>query len=389
MIYKKQKDYDNFHCIADKCPKSCCIGWQIMIDNESLDKYKNIEGKFARRIKSSVNYDESSFYQDNTRCKMLNSSGLCDLQSTMGESFLCNTCRIYPRYIEEFENIREYTLSLSCPESVRMLLDSDYDFTITENEDSIKDDHEDFRDFDPVLYKNLNYAREKILHFISSDGIPFQEKLEIIAFIAYNLQGLYDMGDIGSMRKLLDSTFVDSDGISNIKRILSTLHNNPAINSTHVILNYTQMLSSLDILLDMEVIEESWKELILSAKEYWKNHSQDSPEWKYMAGPNCSSGANSDIYSDSSNNPLVLSSLEKVFKSLFFSYFCGSVYDGQIYARAMIAIQSVRWIMMIYLSHLSYRDLKTIIYLYSREVEHSDPNIDLLISFFESDLEIL
>ena len=37
MIYRKQKDFDNFKCIADKCPKSCCIGWQIMIDEDSLD----------------------------------------------------------------------------------------------------------------------------------------------------------------------------------------------------------------------------------------------------------------------------------------------------------------------------------------------------------------
>ena len=35
---------------------------------------------------------------------------------------LCDTCRNYPRHIEEFEGLREISLSLSCPEAARILL---------------------------------------------------------------------------------------------------------------------------------------------------------------------------------------------------------------------------------------------------------------------------
>ena len=35
---------------------------------------------------------------------------------------LCDTCRNYPRHIEEFESLREISLSLSCPEAARILL---------------------------------------------------------------------------------------------------------------------------------------------------------------------------------------------------------------------------------------------------------------------------
>ena len=31
--------YKNFKCIADKCEHSCCVGWEIDIDKETLDKY--------------------------------------------------------------------------------------------------------------------------------------------------------------------------------------------------------------------------------------------------------------------------------------------------------------------------------------------------------------
>nr|MCR5755309.1 flagellin lysine-N-methylase [Acetatifactor sp.] len=91
MIYRKQKDYDTFRCIAGKCPKSCCIGWQIMIDEQSLDKYKAVNGPFSERIRSAVDYPAECFRQHGTRCNMLNECGLCDLQSVMGEDYLCDT----------------------------------------------------------------------------------------------------------------------------------------------------------------------------------------------------------------------------------------------------------------------------------------------------------
>ena len=33
--------YKNFKCIADACEHSCCIGWEIDIDPEALEKYEN------------------------------------------------------------------------------------------------------------------------------------------------------------------------------------------------------------------------------------------------------------------------------------------------------------------------------------------------------------
>ena len=40
----------------------------------------------------------------------------------LGEKSLCRTCRQYPRHMEEFENVREASLSLSCPEVAKLLL---------------------------------------------------------------------------------------------------------------------------------------------------------------------------------------------------------------------------------------------------------------------------
>ena len=38
--------YNKFHCIADQCKDSCCIGWEIMIDPDSYEKYKREDESF-------------------------------------------------------------------------------------------------------------------------------------------------------------------------------------------------------------------------------------------------------------------------------------------------------------------------------------------------------
>ena len=47
MRYLKPHFYDKFVCTAGDCPDTCCAGWQIMIDDASLEKYKNVQGEFA------------------------------------------------------------------------------------------------------------------------------------------------------------------------------------------------------------------------------------------------------------------------------------------------------------------------------------------------------
>ena len=39
--------YKNFKCIADKCRHSCCVGWEIDIDDDTLEKYRNLEGEMG------------------------------------------------------------------------------------------------------------------------------------------------------------------------------------------------------------------------------------------------------------------------------------------------------------------------------------------------------
>ena len=122
MRYLKPHFYDQFVCTAGDCPDTCCAGWQIVIDEDSLERYGIEKSEFGKRLRNSIDWEEECFYQNNRRCAFLNDENLCDLYKELGPDSLCDTCRLYPRHTEEYEGLRELSLSLSCPEAARILL---------------------------------------------------------------------------------------------------------------------------------------------------------------------------------------------------------------------------------------------------------------------------
>ena len=50
MRYLKPHFYDQFVCTAGDCPDTCCAGWQIVIDKETLKKYTKVLYSEARLI---------------------------------------------------------------------------------------------------------------------------------------------------------------------------------------------------------------------------------------------------------------------------------------------------------------------------------------------------
>ena len=164
MLYTIPDYYHEFTCVAGKCEDTCCAGWQIVADEASLENYKNETDTFAERLKESVNWEEGTFKQDKERrCAFLNQSNLCDMYTALGEESLCRTCKLYPRHIEEFEDVREVTLSVSCPEVARILMNKKEPVHFLTYE---TDEEEDYEDFDPFLYSKLLDARDVMIEIL-------------------------------------------------------------------------------------------------------------------------------------------------------------------------------------------------------------------------------
>ena len=54
--------YKKFVCIADKCRHSCCVGWEIDVDDISYNKYCNMNSDFGKKIKEHIVSDSDGRY---------------------------------------------------------------------------------------------------------------------------------------------------------------------------------------------------------------------------------------------------------------------------------------------------------------------------------------
>ena len=123
--------YKKFKCIADRCTHSCCIGWEIDIDEDTLQLYNSLQGKFADRIRENIEGETPHFVLgSDERCPFLNENGLCDIILQLGEGALCDICTLHPRFSNFYEDFTETGLGLCCEEAVRLVLTSEEKFSL-------------------------------------------------------------------------------------------------------------------------------------------------------------------------------------------------------------------------------------------------------------------
>ena len=61
MKYRIPHYFEDFKCTASNCEDTCCAGWAIMIDDDSLEKYKGMQGELGERLRRSVDWKTVAF----------------------------------------------------------------------------------------------------------------------------------------------------------------------------------------------------------------------------------------------------------------------------------------------------------------------------------------
>ncbi|MBE6536482.1 MAG: hypothetical protein E7673_00860 [Ruminococcaceae bacterium] len=123
----------DFKCIADKCRHSCCVDWEIDIDGKTYEKYASLKSELGKSIVSKINNtDEKRHFilDKNGRCPNLDEKGLCKIITELGEEYLCDICRLHPRFFNRVGGRIEMGIGLSCEEAVRLALTEDDGFRL-------------------------------------------------------------------------------------------------------------------------------------------------------------------------------------------------------------------------------------------------------------------
>lgn len=195
----KIKGYNSFKCIADKCKFTCCSGWDINVDSNTYDKWKNKENSnyFLDNIRFKKNNGENNYLikkEIKADCPFLSDRGLCNIVINEGEDYLSSTCKSFPRIENTFDETKELTLSCSCPEVVNIISDMKEKIVM------------DSKDKSPYV-DNLGALkiREALINIIQKEDIRLGKKL----IVSYDmLLNVLNREDLTTYEELID--FLDN-----------------------------------------------------------------------------------------------------------------------------------------------------------------------------------
>ncbi len=228
--YLKIKAYapewmENFSCLGSNCPKTCCKGWNIPVDQEHAERYENLNDpdltpiliKVFKKIKIRRNGKQENRYflklleQREDICPLLDKTGLCSLQKKYSSDMLCATCYFFPKILWQIEDQWSLSASLSCPEVLRRaILNTDpIRFTWIETE---LDPESEWLDLSFVKDKHLKALlnnRPKIINimisFLQNRTDSYATKLLFICSFLTNLSELIQNSDISDFDLLLSN----------------------------------------------------------------------------------------------------------------------------------------------------------------------------------------
>ena len=125
--------YERFRCRASACRHSCCRGWEIDIDENTLELYQNLSGEWREKMDAAIVCDDSGAHfrlTEDERCPFLQQDGLCELICAFGEDALCDICALHPRFYEVVSSYELAGLGLSCEAVCDLLLANEGELTL-------------------------------------------------------------------------------------------------------------------------------------------------------------------------------------------------------------------------------------------------------------------
>lgn len=334
-----------------------------MIDDKSLKKYKSFKGDYRKTMLANIDNKEQCFVQeDNRRCSFLNCDNLCEMYINAGEDMLCKTCRKYPRHFEEFENFRTVNLSISCPEVARIILGRKskvkFRYMTTEREEK------PYEYFDFMLFTKLQQIQEYLIGVLQERSLDLNIRVAIALGCAHDLQKRIDNNKLYEIDDLLDRYYDKSfknKAVNTVARIKKdTSKANTILGRARIFMN----MHNLEVLSEEwpEYMAECEKTLYDSGIDYYFEIEDEFNRYYYDR----------------------MVEYEQIVVYFIATYFLGAVYDDQLYDKVVFAIASMLFIkemdMATYVMNngkLSFEQQVDIVHKYSRELEHSDPNVEL------------
>lgn len=315
--------FEQFQCLAGDCPHTCCAKWEVVIDEETAERYHHVSGPLGEKLRAELRRDEDGdfcFALRGGRCPFLDDRNLCEIHLQLGEEATSITCKEHPRFVEDYGSFREITLSASCPEANRLLLVSREPLTFWEWEDG-----EAAEDGDEWLSWLLP-LRRRMLEKLSDRTLPLNTRLLGILTLAREVQLCVEEERVEDIPALTANWTPEQRSIDGGVGLF------PA---------------ALEELAALEILEPDWPALLTAAAE---KESISGEEER----------------------------LERIFAYFLFRYLLKAVNDGDLLGRVQLCVLSV----LVVARLAAVLGLEEALRRFSCEIEHSDANLEMLLEAF-------
>ena len=307
--------YENFRCLAGKCPHTCCEKWEVVIDEDSAALYQTVPGPLGGKLRSALKRDgdgDLCFPLNGGRCPFLDGENLCEIHKTLGEDATSVTCREHPRFTEDYGPFREVTLSASCPAANALLLGSREPLTFRtfETEEAGEEGDEWLEYLIPLRRRMLDILRDR--------SRPLKARLASFLALALSAQGCLDDEHPEAMNDAVEASIPPAEA--------------------------PLFPAALDFLASLEVLDGDWPALLKRAAA-----------------------------AEKTSQPEAL--LERIAVYFAFRYLLKAVNDGDLLSRAELVVFAVVTVERL----AAVCGLPEALRRFSAEIEHDGDNLDALL----------
>lgn len=366
MILRVPDYFGDFKCTAGWCKDSCCIGWEINIDEDTRDFYEGAaEGEIAERLQEVMyeNEDgETSFRLGrNGRCPFLNSQNLCDICIHMGEEALSEVCTEYPRFSLWYADVQQKCLSLSCEEVGRILFSREEPVEFTEVElpevsvwegEEVQEYGVDFG-FSVELKHFLEQAQNEAIAILQNRALPIEERMQqYLSYLSWVQDKMNRTNpDAGDSLAYTDEELAEDIPIEAYALMEPT---------------FEQYAKRMDIFKELEVLDDEWVNVKQNLQE------KLTPNTYYEI-----------FHAFRESDACLDTDYENLLVYFTFRYFMNAYYNMDVLSYAKLAVVftlMIRDMDMVRFEEnggaFSRADRVDTARIFSKEVEHSEENVE-------------
>lgn len=424
--------FNEFKCIASECEDTCCAGWEIVIDDETHKRYENVEGEFGEILRSKIvkSDGENIFLLNNGNCSFLNEKKMCEIYINLGENHLCYTCQQFPRYTEEFLDLKEIGLSLSCPEAARIILRKAENTTFNlseedkcENEikeeleddlslsceninssncdlckssnlknsenrecfdlknsedsecsnsevDSFTKDEDYFNEgIDAEVLSEFLECRNIVFNIIERNDLDLGTKAALALEFVKEVQNKIDLGDMDEIPELMEE-YRDENFINTLLKELESFKEKESIKHK-ILCEYLNVYKKIKHINSNDPLglEKALKYFEENEEFYLRKHKEFNEYYK------------ENLYK-----------FKNILVYFIFRYFMKAIFDYDVSAKIKLSIISTLMIKELAVvrfiennNEFTEEDMVEVSRIYSKDIEHSDENIENLQEIFETE----